>query len=125
MAESKHTPGPWTAALSYSELDCKGALIEGTLYDEDEREIAYLNFEDSPHFDVMKRANARLIAAAPDLLEASKPTLSERARTRLEEYAEAIIAMESGAEVGEAIQFLLHRETAIRAAIAKAEGRDS
>ena len=53
MTEAKHTPGPWD--------DSKTIIVRG------------LNFLASAHFETAEgEANARLIAAAPDLLDALK-----------------------------------------------------
>ena len=61
----EHTPGPWKAA----ESSTMGAAIVGNL--EDERVIAEIvwNYEEVGWTDE-DEANARLIAAAPELLEA-------------------------------------------------------
>ena len=57
MSEAKHTPGPW---------ECDGDLVH-----KDGFEIAIVeaHYED---YVELQQANARLIAAAPDLLEALK-----------------------------------------------------
>ena len=62
-----HTPGPW----GYDpELTDQGApLIFGLWRGHDERSLAMVQYEDNP-LDPEVQANARLIAAAPDLLEA-------------------------------------------------------
>ena len=66
MSEQKHTPGPWYSA------DDDHCHIRR---DSDDAVIAEV-FEDDGHCDPVhcrplpSRANARLIAAAPDLLEA-------------------------------------------------------
>ncbi len=59
---TKHTPGPWTVALGVSPVD--------TVWDaEGEHKIA--SFISAPSRDWQEQdANARLIAAAPDLLAA-------------------------------------------------------
>ncbi len=74
MNEAKHTPGPWfihdygngTQDITARELDgtpCRPAQVYGDALDEIYGPIAI--------------ANARLIAAAPDLLEACKNALAE------------------------------------------------
>lgn len=71
---AKHTPGPWTIGVSDDNQihcvdgsDSTGGIIEicevwGTLSDKEETEES--------------RANARLIAASPEMLEALKVTTS-------------------------------------------------
>lgn len=86
--QPKHTPGPWLADVATDENECVELFVRR---DGDAVAIAG---------DISSRANARLIAAAPDLLEALRYILSD------------------------SISFL--RNTAIEqalAAIAKAEGR--
>ena len=112
--KTQHTPGPWVAdvdrgmirgAVRPSDsppgfgLACvvPGYLGEGR--DEMEQDSAFL------------RANARLIAAAPDLLEALKDLLD-----RAERQAAGML-VEASCEV-----WYAHRDAA-RAAIAKAGGK--
>ncbi|MBB5663219.1 putative secreted protein [Rhizobium leguminosarum] len=67
MVESKHTPGPWTMRIA-GNGDC-GISAEGTgVFAEAFAEIRHSgeNARDEA------KANARLIAAAPDLLDALK-----------------------------------------------------
>jgi len=68
---------------------------------------------------------ARLMAAAPELLAALRPQLSATARKLLEGLAEALEAMGDAGDrqSADAIRFLLDRQDAARAAIARAEGR--
>ena len=66
MTTTKHTPGPWR--WTHGELD----TVHGTLYrystiSADDTEIAEVNKHLPEH-----HANARLIAAAPELLEAAE-----------------------------------------------------
>ena len=78
---SKHTKGPWEAADrgDYSDLDGNSRVILG-----DDRRIAIVQHKG----DEEDEANARLIAAAPDMLEvleeiqhvASPTWISKRAR---------------------------------------------
>jgi hypothetical protein len=62
MNETKHTPGPWEAR--------RRSLIIGAVYEV----WAYIP-ESIPITEVSNGANARLIAAAPELLEALKDLL--------------------------------------------------
>jgi len=62
MSNQKHTPGPWTWNEDFRGLDApEGAILEFDRYDG-----MWLTYVDG------RKANARLIAAAPDLLEALK-----------------------------------------------------
>jgi len=54
---AKHTPGPWKTIKTFA-----GSTI---VFDDQQNSIAYLRGYKHPY-----KANARLIAAAPDLLEA-------------------------------------------------------
>lgn len=67
MAEAKHTPGPWEACDpgDYSDFDGNSRVILG-----DDMRIAVVQW--SPANAEMDDANARLIAAAPDMLAALK-----------------------------------------------------
>jgi hypothetical protein len=73
MSEIKHTPGPWT----YSRWDEHGytrfyiAQQEGAPYTPDYSDVASMVTETvSGERIAVQEANARLIAAAPELLEA-------------------------------------------------------
>jgi hypothetical protein len=94
----KHTPGPWT------ELDNTGDIIIADRPGEGMFTIASLENQ-SPRGDE-KCANARLIAAAPELLEALKGVFAE-------------LACHDGARP---ICWTCDAVVAARAAIAKAEG---
>ena len=106
---SKHTPGPWKFEIAWAGFSAirgrDGQLIFGVAAgSDDERRL-------EPEIE----ANAHLIAAAPDLLEALedlRPILDafERGQTR---YADLM---------GEAD--LVPEITKARAAIAKAKGKD-
>ena len=61
--QSKHTPGPWTAANQDTEtneipIKCGKSILA--------------RVAPRPHWDATQEANARLIAAAPELLAALK-----------------------------------------------------
>lgn len=112
---SKHTPGPWSA-----ELMKIGTIKRGTsayvLLDGDEYNIAMISsWKSQPDTAAEAEANARLIAAAPELLEALEALLNA------DLYAD-----------GEGIHFIKNADTAdgeravqmARAAIAKATGGD-
>lgn len=65
---SNHTPGPWKA-LEYNELS-------GFVLVSDNAEIAHIHESNHSNPDTGK-ANARLIATAPDLLEALEQLLAD------------------------------------------------
>ena len=98
----KHTPGPW-----YHEADSHtGAVKTGG------KQLIASDFGDDPECNEDDRqiANARLIAAAPDLLAVCK----------------AVAESSNGAGKIDTISFLMNLRdlaTAARAAIAKATGR--
>lgn len=61
--KAKHTPGPWkTYTTDQGLIDITAAGNDGTLT------LAYMTGEDNIEINV--EANAKLMAAAPDLLEA-------------------------------------------------------
>lgn len=60
---SKHTPGPWKIIRGDDELFISSASRKGKV------EIATIDTGYIRSFAAEQRANARLIAAAPDLLE--------------------------------------------------------
>ena len=99
----KRTPGPWLpmAGMPTNILDSSGLRVARCDYDGE---------MDNPQCD----ANARLIAAAPDLLEACRNVL------RTCEHVEPW----DGDDGGVMIEVSLSRRTihALREAIAKAEG---
>jgi hypothetical protein len=64
MAETKHSPGPWTA-----DLDSPIAAIPGHIVRVGGFAIALLWKGGGTHGVSRQRANALLIAAAPELLE--------------------------------------------------------
>ena len=63
---TQHTPGPWTVTNSGLSIKSSGHSIHDRIAD-------VYHSEKSAEID---RANARLIAAAPELLEALKGTLA-------------------------------------------------
>jgi len=109
MSESKHTPGPWVVGM-------RNGYNPNTVFSEGDNGIAsvfgvpmHCHIDDLTHIrDVQPLANARLIAAAPDMLEALKQVMGwidgwSPTFTQDEEWPEA--------------------EHYIRAAISKAEGQ--
>ena len=94
---SSHTPGPWQTCEPYT-------IVKGGKCSSDQDDIAYVN-EVDPH---AAQANARLIAAAPCLLETLEFALS------------LITNHESGHHM--AFQAC---ESTMKAAIAKAKGQEN
>lgn len=76
--EAKHTPAPWTAAASMVSGAVKNSVFAGP------RGNCILATVRDP-FQEVAEANARLIAAAPDMLKALKE--SHRALMHYEWYA--------------------------------------
>lgn len=108
MSEHKHTPGPWKVELNkrawgWVEVVGPSFAVHGPTQATDLR----------LHDEVKRIADARLIAAAPDLLEAVKeamPFLVEIARQRHGHFS--IEMADKDSTIGK-----------MRDAIAKAEGR--
>jgi len=74
---SEHTPGPW--CMEKQSKDACGtaigepiAVVGGEATDESVEFVVGRACDFGPHGDLATEANARLIAAAPDLLEACK-----------------------------------------------------
>ncbi len=102
---SKHTPGPWFAMGKSINLERDGlAMLTRLARCDSYREIPLAEAE----------ANARLIAAAPNLLEALRPIAEEPVGDDLICHA-GLVPKEKCGRCG--------RILAARAAIAKAEGR--
>lgn len=108
---SAHTPGPWVAEMQYGEndTDCGWELQEQRAVDDFTYRGAVCRITDAEHIQGITKAerdaNARLIAAAPDLLAAARA------------YMRVCPADE---DTTHAFQ---EATDALRAAIAKAEGR--
>ena len=115
MAQAKHTPGPW--ALGQNPAAIESGSFSNMLVVRPEGEFPHgLWVADcGNHYDPEHLANARLIAAAPDMLEALG-------------QAQGLLNPLSGfVKQGNAIQrrHLDKVRDEIRAAIAKATGEDS
>jgi len=95
--ETKHTPGPWVIDWNVSRLDIFGS-------DETALVASLRRSTLSQTIDEAARANARLIAAAPELLD----SLSE------------ILDYKGGADSALHDEYVMDRA---RAALAKAEGK--
>ena len=102
MAESKHTKGPWRAIPDYPEYGFESRSLGNFLIESANDPVAYSS--DCVDEEV-EAANARLIAAAPELLEA------------VEECAGLAMQYGDGGPRSEVFTVLYNR---LRAAIAKA-----
>lgn len=104
MTQSKHTPGPWEVD------DASGEGAVG-VFDENGQRICYMSEEAMAPDGLRSRgedeANARLIAAAPKMLEALRTSLA-----RLDGKAAAV----------KNEHYMAEERAAMRAAIRKATG---
>lgn len=77
MKKGEHTPGPWTAQPWSVE---RGVVKEWVIDSKDWKDLAHVYVQDDDTVDVCElgdgNANARLIAAAPDLLDACEKVLA-------------------------------------------------
>ena len=95
MTNTQHTPGPWTYKRDYTRPDAIGGDYFYDICDADGKPLNIVVFGE---------ANARLIAAAPDMLEALKDIVENLSmQAAMQRYAPGLLA-------------------AAHAAIAKAEG---
>lgn len=126
-AGAKHTPGPWTSgsartgrvfgADGYEVCDPTQGPHLHVDYDSDRGHWATTPGAYVDRTDEEIEANARLIAAAPDLLEGA--ALIARLETN-EETLERTGDQQSGDDAVETLSGLIHKA---RALVAKAEGR--
>lgn len=67
MSEAKHTPGPWTTDEADHDAPYQNIKIQAS-----NRTICTVWIDDAPvrDFNSAQQANARLVVAAPELLEA-------------------------------------------------------
>lgn len=75
MTELKHTPGPW----GWSHREIPSGNYSTQVYDANEKEIATIAWYPVRQNNITttsREANARLIAAAPELLEALRELIS-------------------------------------------------
>lgn len=78
--KAKHTPGPWAFSQSaeYGDTRFYVAQADGAPYTPNYSDVATLIAETvNDEYKSIQEANARLIAAAPDLLEALKELLED------------------------------------------------
>lgn len=103
---NKHTPGPWK--FYFNEYDPKLVQVWSEYDGLRTRHVAFVGNRDSIASSPEVQANARLIAAAPEMLEALKDLV-------------AVIARIPATQKSIGLQELCLRG---HAAIAKAEGRE-
>ena len=101
---SKHTPGPWDTDVQEHDEPYMNITIRA----KHRRKICSIDIDDAPvqDYNAEQRANARLIAAAPDMFEAIEETLQSAIKNRMHDSIEI---------TSDAVEML-------RAAIAKAKG---
>lgn len=105
MAEVKHTPGPWEANFSFPGRDGIGDVWQ---IDADGHAVCTTQFCYAPNTE----ANARLIAAAPDLLRSGARLQAARKAHKLAPSAENLSRVRIASD-------------AFDAAIARARGEQS
>jgi hypothetical protein len=86
---SKHTPGPWIVHENTNLITAENYIVC--------ENIAPTHPRGLPEWDERTRATARLIAAAPELLEALKTMLADDPQFTARAKAEAAIAKAEGA----------------------------
>lgn len=114
MSGAKHTPGPWFVVDHSKDEQC--------MYIESAKDGVASVFTDTPTRPEEIAANARLVAAAPELLEALKHTL--RAFQTL--YAEAFAVKRDVIRIVDIANTVISSQAEINPEkiIAKAEGRE-
>lgn len=125
MTEQSHTPGPWGKLETESSVDLEfpdGRKVSGwqDVGTADGHVVAIVVSKDAETYrdgDGVADANARLIAAAPDLLEALTGLLGNAELARFH-----MSATEEGMLIGSALFDTIQQS---RAAIAKATGAAS
>jgi len=95
MSDNKHTPGPWrlekqAAGLDWTSIGGPVATVGGEALCESVEFIVGEVSDFGPHGEQETEANARLIAAAPDLLEACEYAAEHAEGLRREALREAI-----------------------------------
>lgn len=95
---SKHTPGPWTGAgPSFGDPLPRYTTEIVTEWEDEDGEALSICELPFHHHDDENEANARLIAAAPDLLEALQDLCDTLGECGMTERARAAIAKAEGA----------------------------
>lgn len=114
MSEAKHTPGPWSVFIDDSGDQWTGWPLSIYAENEEDKTVVRTGGQwpyewDAATSQVEAVANAHLIAAAPELLEALKEMLAEK-----DDYMRRN-------KLGDPLRETVSKMA--RAAIAKAEGR--
>jgi hypothetical protein len=102
MENVKHTPGPWKVETKKSEWECNRGI---PIYKNFVQIARVILFDSKTVCPEESQANARLIAAAPELLEACKEALEH-----FDKYTKGIV---------------IDAKDSLRMAIAKAEGKNA
>lgn len=94
MSAAKHTPGPW----STDEADHDAPYQDITICGGRHRRICSVWIDDAPvhDYNAEQKANARLIAAAPELLEALRKAKTASLPTEVRDVVNAAIAKATG-----------------------------
>ena len=108
---SKHTPGPWRVVDSWNDY-----MVESQNGEE-------IIWQDGPHnTPTINKANARLIAAAPDLLQAWTTGSEINTPDFMDWIADRLVNVYGENPNIDFVQSLRYRAKLARAAIAKAKG---
>lgn len=113
-----HTPGPWTL----QELDGDEVYMIGLPQKVGFKVVAEVTFGYDEPWDTQQHANARLIAAAPDLLEALK-RLTRAYVSTMESGRDRIVALGGDCDPVDVMERGDPYLGLAKDAIAKAEGR--
>ena len=107
-----HTPGPWTV-VEYGDDDSPTLVI----HRDAESRVCFMATPGSHGDPAQIEADARLIAAAPDFMEATRVRIGKKAEASLRAMLEAMEAMEE--RDAPALKILLEMYDKTGAAIAK------
>ena len=86
MSEAKHTPGPWEFGPNHSSTGLAGQLVVRPAGEFPHGEWVA---DVGSMYDDHREANARLIAAAPDLLKALEKIIEMNRQWALDQYGDA------------------------------------
>lgn len=117
--DAQHTPGPWEAAVEIFDNEGYPETAIQALNGSATVAVALEFGQNNPH---MREANARLIAAAPELLAAQTMGASANTPDFLEWIADRLVHQHGENPQVDFVLSLRKRAAAGRAAIAKATG---